>query len=186
MKTIVAFYDHLQQAELALRELQASGVPRERMNLVATMENEAYRPYFDEQGRYWADIDHILEESATRATPEGVGALTGVGSLLTGLGLLMIPAVGPILAAGPLLAGAAGAGAGAASEGLHGLLVHAGVSQHDAEAFAQAVQRGGALLLLTSPAEHVEQATSILARHHPVDVEERRHAWSNSAGAARA
>ena len=78
----------------------------------------------------------------------GIGAAVGgVGGLLTGLGLMAIPGVGPVVAAGWLAATAAGAVTGAAvggaAGGIIGGLTDAGVSEDDAHVYAEGVRRGG-------------------------------------------
>lgn len=73
-----------------------------------------------------------------------MGAGTG---LLTGLGLMAIPGVGPVVAAGWLVATAAGAVAGAlagaAADGITGGLTGAGISDSDANVYAEACAAAG-------------------------------------------
>jgi hypothetical protein len=77
----------------------------------------------------------------------GIGAgLGGATGLLTGLGLLAIPGVGPVVAAGWLVATAIGAAAGAATGGLVGALTHAGMRKEDADIHSEGVRRGGTLV----------------------------------------
>ena len=66
--------------------------------------------------------------------------------LLAGLGLLAIPGVGPVVAAGWLVATAAGAAAGGLTGGIVGALTQAGVSDEDAQVYAEGVRRGGTLV----------------------------------------
>src|SRR5690606_26745433 len=54
------------------------------------------------------------------------GVMGGLGGVLLGLGALAIPGIGPIVAAGPIVAGLTGAGIGAAVGGLVGALVNWG------------------------------------------------------------
>jgi hypothetical protein len=89
-----------------------------------------------------------IDSSVTGAeTGAGVGtAVGGAAGLLAGLGLLAIPGVGPVVAAGWLVATAVGAVAGAATGGLIGGLTGAGVSEDDAHVYAEGVRRGGSLV----------------------------------------
>jgi hypothetical protein len=66
--------------------------------------------------------------------------------LLAGLGLLAIPGLGPVVAAGWLASTALGAVAGGAAGGLIGALTAAGVSQEDAHVSAEGIRRGGTLV----------------------------------------
>lgn len=91
-------------------------------------------------------------EAATKA-PEGAvtgvatgGAIGGTIGVLAGLGALAIPGVGPLLAAGPILAGLAGVGAGATVGGLAGALIGIGVPEYEAKRYEGHVQNGGILL----------------------------------------
>ena len=72
--------------------------------------------------------------------------VSGTAGLLAGLGLLAIPGLGPVVAAGWLAATAVGAAAGAATGGVVGALTEAGVSREDADSYAEGVRRGGTLV----------------------------------------
>ena len=81
----------------------------------------------------------------------GIGAAVGgIGGLLAGLGLIAIPGIGPVVAAGWLAATAAGAAGGAlvgaAAGGLVGALTQAGVPENDAHVYAEGIRRGGTLV----------------------------------------
>src|SRR6185437_13482826 len=89
------------------------------------------------------------------ASGAGTGATTGAvlgggAGLLAGLGMLAIPGVGPVVAAGWLVATLAGAGAGAAvgaaAGGLVGSLTAAGVPEREAHVYAEGVRRGSSLV----------------------------------------
>ncbi len=54
------------------------------------------------------------------------GAIGGVLGVLAGIGALAIPGVGPLIAAGPIMAGLAGLGVGGAVGGLVGALMGMG------------------------------------------------------------
>lgn len=91
-------------------------------------------------------------EASTKA-PEGTvaGVATGgvVGSaigVLAGLGLLAIPGLGPLLAAGPIVAGLAGLGAGGAVGGMTGALIGMGLPEYEAKRYEGRLQQGGILL----------------------------------------
>ena len=77
----------------------------------------------------------------------GIGATAGgVVGLLAGLGLLAIPGVGPVVAAGWLVATAAGAAVGGTAGGIIGALTQAGTSQEDAYLYAEGVRCGSTLV----------------------------------------
>jgi hypothetical protein len=91
--------------------------------------------------------------------------------------LLAIPGVGPVVAAGWLVATAVGAvvgsGAGAAAGGLVGSLTEAGVGEDDAHVYVEGVRRGGTLVTARVEGSYVAEVESIIRRHHPVDPDAR-------------
>lgn len=84
-------------------------------------------------------------EGATAGATAG-GIVGGTLGVLVALGSLAIPGVGPLIAAGPLVAGLAGLGAGGAVGGLLGALVGAGIPEYEAKRYAGRVKDGGVLL----------------------------------------
>jgi len=91
-------------------------------------------------------------EKNTKA-PEGVtaGATSGVvaGGVigwLAGIGLLVIPGIGPFIAAGPIMAALAGAGALGTVGGIVGALAGMGMPEYEAKRFEGRVKHGGILL----------------------------------------
>ncbi len=94
----------------------------------------------------------FAHEKQTKA-PEGAttggatGALLG-GTLgwLVGVGSLAIPGVGPLIAAGPIMATLAGAGVGGALGGITGALVGMGIPEYEAKRYEGLVKDGGILV----------------------------------------
>jgi len=94
----------------------------------------------------------FAHEKSTK-TPEGTttgvatgGAIGGTLGLLAGIGALAIPGVGPLIAAGPIMAALAGLGVGGAVGGLVGALVGMGIPEYEAKRYEGAVKEGGTLL----------------------------------------
>jgi len=119
-QTVTALYDTYDSAVSAVNALEASGVPHSDISIVSN----------NVDNRHSKDRPTNAAEDAGKGA--GIGAAVGgVGGLLTGLGLLAIPGVGPVVAAGWLVATAAGAATGAvvggAAGGLVGALTGAGV-----------------------------------------------------------
>ncbi len=65
---------------------------------------------------------------------------------LAGIGLLAIPGVGPLIAAGPIMAAIAGAGIGSAVGGMTGALIGMGIPEYEAKRYETFVREGGFLL----------------------------------------
>ncbi len=77
----------------------------------------------------------------------GTGAIVG-GALgwLASIGLLVIPGVGPFVAAGPIVAALAGIGAGGAIGGTTGALIGLGIPEYQAKRYEGRMRKGGILL----------------------------------------
>lgn len=94
----------------------------------------------------------FAHEKNTKA-PEGataggiVGGISGgVLGWLTGIGALAIPGLGPLIAAGPIVAALAGVGAVGAVGGVIGGLAGMGVPEYEAKRFEGRIKQGGVLL----------------------------------------
>ncbi len=84
------------------------------------------------------------EGAATGAATGGV--VGGVVGLLTGIGLLAIPGLGPFVAAGPILAALGGLGVGGAAGGIVGALVGLGIPELEAKSYEGKVKGGNILI----------------------------------------
>lgn len=94
----------------------------------------------------------FVYEKHTKA-PEGAiagvsagGAIGGTLGLLAGLGALAIPGIGPLVAAGPILAALSGAAAGAAVGGIAGALVGLGIPEIEAKRYENRMKKGHILV----------------------------------------
>jgi hypothetical protein len=171
-KMIVALYDDFRDATRAVRELERGGFPHKDISLVA---NNAEQRWGERGERANDDDTYAAEGAGTGAT---IGAVAGgAAGLLASLGVVAIPGVGPVLAAGPLVATLTGAGLGAAAGGLIGGLVGAGVPEDDAHVYAEGVRRGGALVTIRVAAKQAKRAVDILERYDAVDVDQRQVGW---------
>lgn len=99
------------------------------------------------------DSAKFAHEKDTKA-PEGAAVGGGTGAVLGGaLGWLVgigaiatIPALGPLVAAGPIMSLLAGMGAGAAVGGVAGALVGIGIPEYEAKRYESIIKSGGILL----------------------------------------
>jgi len=94
----------------------------------------------------------FAHEKATKA-PEGAATGTATGALLggtlgwlVGIGSLAIPGIGPVIAAGPIMAALAGAGVGGAMGGITGALIGVGIPEYEAKRYEGMVKDGGILV----------------------------------------
>jgi|SRR5579862_5895419 len=119
----------------------------------------------------------IGTEKATKA-PEGAAAGAGSGAvlggtlgLLAGIGALAIPGVGPLIAAGPIMATLAGIGVGGAVGGFTGALIGMGIPEYEAKRYEGRLQKGGILLSVhCDTSEEIDRAKAILERTGAEDV----------------
>jgi hypothetical protein len=168
IKTVTGLFDTYDDAQRAVAALKNAGIPDDDISIVSNN----------------ADGRHVDESNAAEGagTGAGIGALLGgTGGLLTGLGLMAIPGVGPVVAAGWLAATAVGAVAGAAvggaTGGLIGALTESGVPEADAHVYAEGVRRGGSLVTARVDENHVAEAETILKNSNWVDPVTRRQAY---------
>jgi hypothetical protein len=172
MKTVVGLYDNLTDARNAIQDLVNAGIDRADINLVAR----------DTQDTTITD-ETMVDADTGGAAVEGAvagGVIGGLGGVLLGLGALAIPGIGPVVAAGPLVAGLVGAGLGAATGGLLGALVEWGIPESEAGYYAEGVRRGGTLVAVRVPDMQANEVADIMNRHNPTDVQRRAEAWTAS------
>ena len=114
--TISRLYDNYSHAQAAVGRLEAAGVPHSDISIVANNSDGWFNG--DKKDR---DRDGVDDRAESAGKGAGIGAgVGGTAGLLAGLGLLAIPGLGPVVAAGWLAATAVGAAAGAATGGIVG------------------------------------------------------------------
>ncbi len=167
MPTVTGLFDSYDHAREAVSALEAAGIGSSDISIITH------------------DEDHTGSSAADGAgAGAGIGAVAGgAGGLLAGLGLVAIPGVGPVVAAGWLaatLAGvAAGAVAGGAAGGLLGALTGSGVPEAEADFYAEGVRRGGSIVVARVNEAQVDAATAILRQSRVVDPVARRRAFED-------
>jgi hypothetical protein len=186
-RTIARMYDSYDDAKTVVHELEASGVPHSEISLVANA---------DAHGRASSSTDtavtgggaHPLDPADRDDTDTGAGGkrgavlggvLGGGAGLLAGIGALAIPGVGPVVAAGWLVATLAGAGVGAASGGLVGSLTGAGVNRDEAHVYAEGVKRGGSLVTVRVDEADAARVEAILDKRGSGDWQQRRNSYGS-------
>lgn len=176
--TISRLYDNYADAERAVSRLESAGVPHSDISLVANNSDNWYGT--SSRGKVDRDRDGTDDRAEGAGTGAGIGAgLGGAAGLLAGLGLLAIPGLGPVVAAGWLASTAAGAAAGAATGGILGALTEAGVSREDASRYAEGVRRGGTLVSARVPDQDRARLDALL-HERSVNLQERSAAWQKS------
>jgi sporulation protein YlmC with PRC-barrel domain len=173
--TITRCYDRHTDAMKAATDVRNAGIRADDVSVVASNAEGWYR-----RGE---DHDDKAEGAAKGAgTGAGIGAVAGGGAgLLAGLGMLAIPGLGPVVAAGWLastaVAAAAGAAAGGTVGGIVGALKESGVDEEEAHLYAENVRRGGSLVTVRAEDYRRAEIERILDRSNPVDPKSRDHMY---------
>ena len=162
--TISRLYDNYGDARRAVRDLEAAGVQHSDISIIAS---NADNWYDKDKGDTYPDRDMDGKDDRAEGAAAGAGlgaAAGGAVGALTGLGLLAIPGVGPIVAAGWLVATLTGAAAGAATGGVLGALTQAGISKEDADVYAEGLRRGGAVVSARVADADAERLQAVIDR----------------------
>ena len=115
----------------------------------ARFRNSDISAILPDRDRTARDLAHEINTKAPEGIAAGAGTGAAVGGVLgwlVGIGALAIPGIGPLLAAGPVVAALAGAGAGGATGGLVGGLIGAGIPEVEAKRYAGRIREGGYLI----------------------------------------
>ncbi len=124
-------------AEQVVSQLQRSGFAGNDISVL----------FPDDRGT--KDFAHEQHTKAPEGAATGAGAGGVVGGtlgLLAGIGALAIPGVGPLIAAGPIMAALSGAAAGAIVGGLSGALIGLGIPEIEAKQYEGKLKEGNILL----------------------------------------
>lgn len=177
-RTVTRMFERYATASSAVSALEAAGFRHAEISLIASGLNRAR-----DANRDGAD-DRPETGAGTGAT---LGAAVGGGAgILAGIGALAVPGLGPIVAAGWLIATLTGAGVGAAAGGLLGALTGAGVDEADAHVYAEGVRRGGSLVSVRAESEaRAAEAEAILERHGAMDPRQLSADWRASGWSGR-
>ena len=141
-KSVVGIVNDRGQAEAAVSNLQTAGIPPASVSILLP----------DKRGT--KDFAHEHNTKAPEGAVAGAGAgglLGGTLGLLAGIGTLAIPGLGPLIAAGPLMAALSGSAAGAAVGGVTGALIGLGIPELEAKRYEGKLSGGNILV-----AVHVE------------------------------
>jgi hypothetical protein len=124
------------------------------------------------------ETTHEFSHEKNTKAPEGAvtgaatgGVLGGALGLLAGIGALAIPGVGPLIAAGPLLAALSGAAAGATVGGITGGLIGLGIPEIEAKRYENRIAEGNILIsVLAKTSDEMTRAKEVLDHAGAEDV----------------
>jgi uncharacterized protein YcfJ len=161
-KAVMCIVQNQNQAESIVGHLQGAGFANNNISVL----------FPDKSGT--KDFAH---EHNTKA-PEGAiagasagGVLGGTLGLLVGIGALAIPGLGPVIAAGPLLAALSGAAAGATVGGITGALIGMGIPEVEAKRYEGKVKGGNLLISVhTETSDEQKRAETIFKTARAEDI----------------
>ena len=161
-KSVIGIVETQIQAERIVDQLQQRGVASGDISVL----------FPDKRGS--KDFAHEHNTKAPEGAVAGIGAGGVVGGtlgLLAGIGALAIPGVGPLIAAGPLMATLSGAAAGATVGGITGGLIGLGLPEFEAKAYEGKIRGGNILVAVhTENSETEKRAKQILEANSAHDV----------------
>ncbi len=170
-RTVVGVFRSMDDAQRAFDALVQDGFSKDRISFVANRHASGSWGGSDA-------ADDTGEPASDIAADAGIGAaLGGVGGLLLSFAALAVPGIGPVLAAGPLVAALGGAGIGAAAGGLIGALTESGVSPEHAAHYAESLRRGDILITVRTDEAGADRAAGILDDNGAVDIDRRVSEW---------
>lgn len=159
---VFGIYKSVAQAEKAVGTLTTVGFANNDISVLLT----------DAQSTH--DFAHEKNTKAPEGSATGAatgGVIGGAIGLLAGIGTLAIPGIGPLIAAGPLVAALAGIGAGGAAGGVIGALVGLGIPEYEAKRYEGRVKDGGVLLSVhCNTSKEIERAKELLKTTGAEDV----------------
>ncbi|MDP4022589.1 hypothetical protein Q8W71_08150 [Methylobacterium sp. NEAU 140] len=175
-RAVTALFDRYEAAAAAIERLEAAGIPHADISIVGNRSEDA------PEGSAPGTTAPAGQAEASAAGSTGAGATVGTvlgggAGLLAGLGLLAIPGLGPVVAAGWLVSAVTGAGVGAAAGGLIGGLTGTGLSEGEARTYAEGVRRGGTLVTVRVDADRADRVLEILDAAGSIDLDERAENW---------
>jgi hypothetical protein len=152
---VVATFSSMEDVDIALRKLADEGIPVENMSIV-TQNLEST-----------TDVHGFVTTADVAKTTAGWGAwIGGIFGLFSGVAFLILPGVGPVLAAGSaatwLLATLEGAGGGAALGALVGAATGPFVKKQHIPKYEQSLRAGKYLLIAHGDSDLVDRAQKLL------------------------
>ena len=161
-KAVFGIYPNTTSAESAVDRLLGAGFSNSDVSVL--MEDSVSTRQFA----------HEKSTKAPEGTATGVaagGVVGGTLGLLAGIGALAIPGVGPLIAAGPIMATLAGLGVGGAVGGLLGALAGLGIPEYEAKRYEGRVKDGGVLLSVhCSTSDEIRLAKDLLKSTGAEDI----------------
>jgi hypothetical protein len=167
-KIIGGVFPDVATAEEVIKSLKRDGYNSEDISIFAYDKNKA-NVLEDEIQSDVVTGDEGRGKNAGKGAGIGAasgGLLGGLGGLVVGLGLLTIPGIGQIAAAGPIAAGLTGLGIGAGGGGIVGALVGLGMPEEHAKQFEGFLKKGKIIILVEADEEQENMVYRTFLAHN--------------------
>jgi hypothetical protein len=161
-KCVFCIAETLAQAEQIVDRLKANGFSSDDVSIL----------FPDKQ------TSHEFTHKKNTKAPEGIatgaaagGVLAGTAGWLTGVGALLIPGAGPLLATGPLVAALTAAAVGATVGGVAGGLIGLGIPEIEAKRYEGRINDGNYLISVhTEDSDEVSDVETIFKECNARDI----------------
>ncbi|NLO41378.1 MAG: hypothetical protein GX115_18175 [Ruminiclostridium sp.] len=145
--TVVGVFDRMDFAEKAAREIKERGLRTDDISILAKNGDQT-------ESR---DATGMVNDNISNGAVTG-GIIGGLAGLLIGAGLVAIPGLGIIAAAGPIT----GLIGGAATGGIIGGLVDLGIPEEESKRYESDVKSGKVVFTMKTEEDKVDDITNIL------------------------
>lgn len=145
--TVVGVFDRVDYAEKAAREIKERGLRTDDISILVKNGDET-------ESR---DAEGMVNDNISNGAVTG-GVIGGLAGLLIGAGLVAIPGLGIIAAAGPIT----GLIGGAATGGIIGGLVDMGIPEEESKKYEGDIRGGKVVFTMRTDEEKVEDVRNIL------------------------
>ena len=170
---VFGIYPSVTQAERAVDALVSEGFSSDDISVLMP-DSKSSKDFAHEKNTK-------APEGATTGVAAG-GTIGGTLGLLAGIGALAIPGVGPLIAAGPIMAALGGAAVGSATGGVIGGLVGMGIPEFEAKRYDAKIREGNVLISVhTEDSEQRDIAREIFKRNDAEDISTGSEASAKSA-----
>ena len=153
-KTVVGIFESEHIAKEAIESLRSAGFERE-ISLLAK-----------DQGSDDSDANSMGGGGTIADGITTGGVLGGIGGLALGAGALVMPGLGPIIAAGPI----AGMLSGVAGGGVAGGLIDWGIPEEEGRRYEEKIKQDSIIVAVSSSESNIDEAEDILKNHGASEV----------------
>ncbi|AGC69346.1 hypothetical protein Cst_c23860 [Thermoclostridium stercorarium subsp. stercorarium DSM 8532] len=147
MATIVGIFDRVENAERAAREIKERGYSTDEISIMVKNQDEG-------NGQR---VEGVTNDNISNGAVTG-GIIGGLAGLLLGAGMVAIPGLGIIAAAGPIT----GLIGGAAAGGIIGGLIDLGIPEQESRKYENDIRQGKVVFTMRTDDDKVEEILNIL------------------------